>query len=302
MRMETGFPRLGIALGGGAARGWAHIGVLRALAEHDIEPAVVCGTSVGALIGGIFAAGKLVDFERWVVRLTRRDVLSLADFTMAGGGAIRGQRLMDLYRQHIQDVAVEDLPVTYAAVATDLNTGAEVWLQQGSLLTAIRASISLPGLLTPVYVEGRLLADGGLVNPVPVNLCRALGADLVIGVDLNSNRLNRSRHRSAGEAPRVVKDPSWLTRLGNYLRDDQPDGSEKVEALPRFSRVLAASLQIMQDRISRSRLAGDPPDLLLAPRLGHVDPLDFANGRPTIEEGYNSVRRMMPALQHLLDI
>lgn len=297
--MPSPSPRIGVALGGGASRGWAHIGVLSALSEHGVEPDVVCGTSIGALVGGVYVAGQLAEFERWVSKLTRRDVLALVDFTVGGGGPIRGQRLMDFARQYIEDERIEDLPKPYAAVATDLRTGSEVWLREGSFLTAIRASISVPGLFTPVSLDGRWLADGGLVNPVPVTLCRALGADVVIAVDLNSNRTGRRREQVEVQ-PAVVTERSWQSRITDYLSGPRKAAPENEP--PALSEILSASLYIMQDRISRSRLAGDPPDLLLTPRLQDVDPLDFAAGRSTIEEGYNTVHRMKPALQYILGL
>ena len=166
-------PRLGIALGGGASRGWAHIGVLSELTRNGIEPEIVCGTSIGALVGGIYAAGKLPEFESWVASLTRREVLRLLDVTVSGGGVIAGKRLMDLFERHLGGIAIEELPRRFVAVATDLQAGSEVWLQKGSLLQAIRASISLPAVFTPVLEDGRWLVDGGLVNPLPVSVCRA---------------------------------------------------------------------------------------------------------------------------------
>lgn len=296
-------PRLGIALGSGSARGWAHIGVLSALAEQGIEPDIVCGSSVGALVGAIYVNGQLPEFEQWVGRLTRRGVLGLVDLTVTGrGGAMRGERLMEFYRRHVGDRDIQDLPRRFAAVATDLRTGAEVWLQQGSLVTAIRASISIPGLFTPTLVDGRWLADGALVNPVPVNVCRALGADVVIAVELGRNVAMRT-WRQAEVQPAVVNDRPWLSRLGRLF----PGAGESVveegpaqPPAPRFNQVLLAALEIMEDRISRSRLAGDPPDLLLSPWVDRVDPLEFAGGQATIDEGYACVQRMLPALQHLL--
>lgn len=299
MSTESIQPRIGIALGGGAARGWAHIGVLRALAEHGIEPDIVCGTSIGAMVGGMYAAGKLAEFEDWVTNLNRREVLSLLDFTVFGGGPIAGQRLMDLYRKHLGDIAIEELPRQYAAVATDLNTGSEVWLQHGPLLTAIRASISLPGVFTPVFVRGRWLVDGGLVNPVPVSLCRALGADLVIGVDLNQGLVRAAyRQQDAQIQSAVVRDHSEKSDVSSGQKAEP----EQVAAAkpPNINWVVNASLSIMQDRITRSRLAGDPPDLLLTPRVSHIAWSDFTNSRPAIEEGYNVVQRSIVALRGLL--
>ncbi|HLT47142.1 MAG TPA: patatin-like phospholipase family protein [Rubricoccaceae bacterium] len=291
-------PRLGIALGGGAARGWAHLGVLRALGEHGIEPEVVCGTSIGALVGGFYAAGKHAELEAWVAGLTRRDVVELLDFTMAGGGALGGRRLLELFREHVGEVAIEALPRRYAAVATDLHAGSEVWLQRGSLLTAIRASISIPGVFTPVYSGGRWLVDGGLVNPVPVSLCRALGADLVVGVDLHGGPLGSLQPRAEAEPqPAVVPDRPWRAILPWVAR---AEAGAEAPAPPDVTWVITEAVTIMETRISRSRLAGDPPDLLLIPQVRDVPPLEFSGGRPTIEAGYEVAQRMAPTLRDLL--
>lgn len=286
-------PRVGIALGGGSARGWAHIGVLSALRERGIEPGIVCGTSIGALVGGIYAAGKLEELEAWVRELTRRDVLSLVDLTVGGGGLIGGRRLMELYRRHLGDVSIEELPRRFAAVATDLRGGAEVWLQEGSLLDAIRASISLPGVFTPVQLGGRWLMDGGLVNPIPVNVCRALGAEIVIAVDLHGAALlDTYRDRAAWAKPVFVGDAKGQAEAA---------GDDAMGAgMPGFSRIVQSAVDIMQIRIGRARLAGDPPDILLAPRVLQVQPHEFVGGEGTIEEGRRVVRRMMPALTDLL--
>ncbi|HEX6925281.1 MAG TPA: patatin-like phospholipase family protein [Longimicrobiaceae bacterium] len=305
MAATTPAPVIGIALGGGSARGWAHIGVLAALAERGIEPQIICGTSIGALVGGIYAAGKLGELESWVMQLTRREVLALLDFTLGGGGAIAGKRLIDLYRKHLGDITIEELPRRFAAVATDLGSGSEIWLQEGSLLDAIRASISIPGLFTPVFREGRWLADGGLVNPVPVNLCRVLGAELVIAVDLHGASLQRSSRGGVGPArPAVVRDgadrsPSAATEPSGVDAAQAPASNNSP---PPFGWVVQSAFDIMQIRLSRSRLAGDPPDLLLTPRVLQVPSFEFTRGRSTIEEGRNAVRRMMPALNDLIGL
>ena len=308
-------PRLGIALGGGAARGWAHIGVLSALAENGIEPEIVCGTSIGALVGGVYAAGKLPELESWVAALTRRDVIGLLDFTAAGGGAIGGRKLMQFFGAQVGELHIEELPLKFAAVATDLHTGTEVWLQVGPLLQAIRASLSLPGIFTPVFQDGRWLVDGGLVNPTPVSLCRALGAELVIAVDLHGAGALRPGEAAELETPlsvvQVRTGRSRLSRIFSRRRTppeeeaaagEEREPSPKPPVPPGVASVIATSLDIMQARLSRSRLAGDPPDLLLSPRVRQVPPLDFAGGRPTIEEGYHNVRAMLPALKDLLGI
>lgn len=294
---------LGIALGGGSARGWAHIGVLSALEDEGISPEIVCGTSIGALVGGIYAAGKLGELAEWVGSLTRREVFGLVDLTVGGGGMISGRRLMELYRQHLGDIAIEQLPKRYAAVATDLRTGAEVWMQEGPLLGAIRASISIPGLFTPVLRGGRWLVDGALVNPVPVNLCRALGAELVIAVDLQGGPVMGTQGPTPSESqPAVVRGGSgWRALSRRFSRSGSEEGEPAEPSPPGVNAVIATSLDIMQARLSRSRLAGDPPDLLLTPRVRQLPPLEFAGGQPTIEEGYDVVRRMLPALRDLLD-
>jgi NTE family protein len=295
-------PRLGVALGGGSARGWAHIGVLSALEEEGIGADIVCGTSIGALVGGIYAAGKLGALAEWVGSLTRREVFGLVDLAVGGGGMISGRRLMELYRQHLGDVAIEQLPKRFAAVATDLRTGAEVWLQEGSLLAAVRASISIPGLFTPVLRGGRWLVDGALVNPVPVNLCRALGAELVIAVDLLGPGTG-AHVPTPSDSPAVVRGGSGWRAFSRRFSRAPSEAAEPAEpAPPGMNAVIATSLDIMQARISRSRLAGDPPDLLLAPRVRQLSPLEFADGQPTIDEGYDVVRRMLPALRDLLDM
>jgi len=289
-------PRIGIALGGGAARGWAHIGVLKALEDLGIRPDVICGTSIGALVGGIAAAGKLHELTDWVTTLGRREVLGLVDFSIGGGGVIGLHRLMRLYRERIGDPQIEELSVGFAAVATDLSSWAEVWLRSGSMLSAIRASIAIPGVFTPVRRDGRWLVDGGLVNPVPVSVCRALGADIVLAVDLQ-----------VGPGMRTNDDDAGALSSGVVIQNSHGDADatttdeieEESKDAPTFTHVVVTALDIMQYRIGRSRLAGDPPDLLLTPRVGSINPLVFTDGQPTIDEGYDTVRRMSGALRYI---
>ena len=188
--------RIGLALGSGSARGWAHVGVIRALLRAGIEPDLVCGTSIGALVGAAYAAGEIDRFEPWVASLTRQQVMSLLDLRLSAGGMIEGRKLVEYFRARFDDPGIDKLPRPFACVATELDSGREVWLRDGPVIDAVRASISLPGLLTPMQRDGRLLVDGGLVNPVPVSLCRAMGADVVIAVDLNWDLVGR-RTRAA---------------------------------------------------------------------------------------------------------
>ena len=183
-------PRIGLALGSGSARGWAHFGVIRALEESGIRPDIVCGTSIGALVGAAYAAGELDRFERWVLGLGVKEVVGLMDLSLTPG-LLRGERLMAFLRQSWPDRPIEQLRLPFAAVATELHNGAEIWLRTGSTLDAVRTSIAMPGLFAPVHSDGMLLVDGGLVNPVPVSVARAMGADIVIAVDLASDILGR---------------------------------------------------------------------------------------------------------------
>lgn len=171
MGTEHKRPRIGLALGSGSARGWAHIGVIRALEQAGVRPDIVCGTSIGALVGAAYVAGELDRLESWILKLRIADVLGFMDFSV-GSGVVKGDRLIDFFRRGVVDRPIEELAVPFAAVATSLRTGAEVWLRSGSMLDAVRASISLPGIFAPARWEGSLLVDGGLANPVPVSLAR----------------------------------------------------------------------------------------------------------------------------------
>ncbi len=302
---------IGLALGSGAARGWAHIGVLRELLKAGIEPDVVCGTSIGALVGAAYVNDSLDALENWVRRLTRRDVIHYMNFELLGrGGLATMERLLAFLRQLLGDAQIEQLPKPYAAVATDLKSGREVCIEQGSLLDAVRASAALPGLFTPMRYDETWLVDGGLVNPVPVSVCRALGVELVIAVDLNTGLVGR---RIAGKERETDSEETLLvTALGGLAGQITASLKRGTDSLvgqlrrthpemPHLFEVMAGSLNIMQDRITRSRMAGDPPDVLLLPRLRQLALLEFDRAAEAIEEGKQSVKRMLPALEPLLD-
>ncbi|MFT3778626.1 MAG: patatin-like phospholipase RssA [Ottowia sp.] len=298
-------PVIGLALGSGSARGWAHIGVLRALTAAGIRPDVVCGASVGAIVGAAYAAGELDRFEQWVLGMDRRAVMSYMDFSL-GSGVLKGERLVSFMRAHFGDRPIEALPMRFAAVATALHSGDEVWLREGSVADAVRASFALPGLFTPVWREGRLLVDGGLVNPVPVSLARALGAEVVIAVDLNSDKLGRYFHAapSATDAPAAPGAPrgAWVQSLQHGLGALWPRGApahaaEEPPPLPSLMEVLASSIQVMQVRITRSRMAGDPPEAAIAPRLAQLGLLDFHRAREAIDAGRAAAEAVLPLLR-----
>jgi len=297
---ESRKPRIGLALGSGSARGWAHVGVIRALEQAGIKPDFVCGTSVGALVGAAYAAGELDSFEAWLRELGITGVISLMDVGM-NGGMIKGKRLMDFVRRSFVDRPIEELEIPFAAVATSLHTGAEVWLREGSTVEAVRASIALPGLFTPVMYNGQLLVDGGLVNPVPVSLARAMGADIVIAVDLNSDLVNR--HLREEPEPDVTNTElgEWLRKIQVNLGSLMPDSKNNHPELPSMLDVMASSINIMQVRITRSRMAGEPPDVIVSPRLAHLGLLDFHRSRDAIPEGKRAMEVELAAVKSLLN-
>jgi NTE family protein len=291
---------VGLALGSGSARGWAHVGVIRALEQAGIRPDLVCGTSIGALVGAAYAAGELERLEQWVLGLGFKDVVAFMDVSLSSG-LLKGERLMDFFRRNFADRPLEELAMPFAAVATSLRTGAEVWLRHGSTLDAVRASIALPGLFAPALREGSVVVDGGLVNPVPVSLARAMGADVVIAVDLGSDILGRHlRAHPPVEAP-AGEVAEWIRKLQGNLGALIPAHLPDEPKMPSMLDVLTTSINIMQVRISRSRMAGEPPDLVVAPRLAHFGLLDFHRAKEAIEEGKRAVERVahnLPALSN----
>ena len=260
----------------------------------------MCGTSIGALVGAAYAAGELERLERWVTGLAWTDVLKLVDVTWRGG-LIKGQKLFDFFREHFRDRELTALAVRYGAVATDLGTGREVWLREGKVLEAVRASIAMPGIFTPVERDGALLVDGGLVNPVPVSMCRALGAEIVIAVDLGWAKLGRRRSRNNSQeetrVPDWIERISWLTRLVG-----ESAAEEERESAPSILETLMASIDIMQVRLARSRLAGEPADVLIAPLLPDFATMEFHRAREAVAEGRKSVDRMAPMLEQAMEI
>jgi NTE family protein len=293
-------PRVALALGGGAARGWAHVGVIRALEKAGIRADMVCGTSIGSLVGAAFAAGELDRFERWVRAMRISDVVGFMDLSL-GGGLLKGERVMEFFRRNFVDHPIEDLAMPFGAVATALHTGEEVWLRSGSTVDAVRASIALPAFLTPVVRDGAVLVDGGLVNPVPVSLARAMGAELVIAVDLNSDRIANRPGESAetSEPDSIVGE--WMRKLQENLGGLFPPKPADQYKLPSMQEVLFSSIDIMQDRITRSRLVAEPPDCIVSPRLAHLNIFDFHRANEAIEEGDRAVQAVLPALQARID-
>jgi NTE family protein len=295
-------PTIGLALGSGASRGWSHIGVIKALLRAGIEPDIVSGTSVGAIIGGSYVAGNLEKLEDWVLGSTRSDVLRFFDIGFSQTGFVDTERLSWFLHNYVaaEDQHIEDLPKKYTAVSTDLDTGREVWFTEGGIADAVRASMALPGLFPAVRNDQRWLVDGGLVNPVPVTPCRALGADIVIAVNLNSGKVGK-RNGTTEESPPAERRgvlSSFKQQAKQYSSSIFPNHVEKDEA-PGLFYAIANSVNIVQDRITRSRLAGDPADILLSPRLPHIGMLEFHRATEAIKEGEACVQRALAEIGQL---
>jgi NTE family protein len=299
-------PRIGLALGSGASRGWSHIGVIKALVAEGIEPDVICGTSVGAMIGGSYVSGNLEKLEYWVLASTRSDVLRFFDINFSQSGFVDTSRLTWFLNSYVaaENQRIEDTRVKFAAVSTDLDTGREVWLTKGGIADAVQASMAMPGLFPAVCIDHCWLVDGGLVNPVPVSVCHALGADVVIAVNLNAGIVGKRNHVNNKKTALENKDNDKGV-LGNIKQQAReysnaifPDHDERNEA-PGFVHAIANSINIFQDRITRSRLAGDPADVLLSPKVSHIGMLEFHRAAEAIEEGELCVQRALAEIRTL---
>lgn len=293
-------PTIGLALGGGAARGFAHIGVIRALEAHGIVPDVIVGTSIGAVVGGCYAAKEMDNLETWARTLTVRGVLGYLDISLSGSGLIGGGHLAARLEAGLKESRVEDLPIRFAAIATEFNTGHEIWLTHGRLSEALRASYSLPGIFPPVRIGGRWLVDGALVNPVPVSAARALGARLVIAVNLNSDLFGRGTI-IANHGPDENDIAPEPPKANGFRRMFSGERSLRRQFFGRRGRpglptVMVEAFNVMQDRITRARLAGDPPDVLISPRLGNIGWFDFHRAAEAMETGSEATTKALDAV------
>jgi len=302
----SGRPAIGLALGGGAARGFAHIGVLQTLLAHGLKPDVIAGTSMGAVIGGCYAAGVLDSFAEWARSLTRRSILGYLDVSLSGSGLISGGRLARRLEDKIGRTKIEDLGLRFAAIATEIETGHEVWLTRGRLLEALRASYALPGVFKPVRVGGRWLVDGALVNPIPVSAARALDARLVIGVSTNADTFGRGTtiYSHGDDDDTTARDEAapeqrWRGKLSaqRFLKR-QLIGSEGRPGLP---TVMIEAYNVMQDRIARARLAGDPADIMITPRLGDIGMFDFHRADEAIRIGAAGAERALATIEEAIE-
>ena len=296
--------RIGLALGSGASRGWSHIGVIKALLAEGVEPHVVCGTSVGAMIGGSFVAGNLEKLEEWVLGSSRSDVLRFFDIKLTQSGFVDTDRLTWFLNSYVasENQRIEDMPIKYAAVSTDLDTGREVWFTHGGVADAVRASMAMPGLFPAVQNDERWLVDGGLVNPVPVSVCHALGAEAVIAVNLNAGIVGK--RDDANQEVASLEDKGVLSNIKQQAKEYSdsifPSRDKKNEA-PGLFHAIGNSINIFQDRITRSRLAGDPADVVLSPKVSHIGMLEFHRAAEAIEAGELCVRRALAEIHALTE-
>lgn len=300
---------IGLALGSGIARGWAHIGVIRALEKAGIRPDIICGTSIGAVVGGTYVAGKLDRIEEWARGMTQRRLFKFLDLGLTGGGLLSGQKLAAELNNALGMQEIQSLERRFVAVTTELATGHEIWLRQGHVVEAMRASYALPGIFTPVKIEGRWLVDGALVNPVPVSTCRAFGARLVIAVNLNADIFGMGTIRKGDRletATELDEENSEARTLiagaGRTSRFALRQLLSTAKGAPGLTTVMFGAFNIVQDRLARSRLAGDPPDVLVNPPVAHIGLLDFHRAAETIALGEEAMRQMLPTIKEALDV
>jgi NTE family protein len=293
---------IGLALGSGSSRGWSHIGIINALAELDIIPDIVCGTSIGSLVGAAYATDNMDALESWARSLTKLDVARFMEINISLTGFVNTERFHEFLNQYIADdeKLIEDLPKVLATVSTDLETGREIWQSSGSLIQAVWASMALPGLFPPIRQNNRWLVDGGLVNPVPVSVCRALGADIVIAVNLNGDivgkrfsRIVPGKKQNGGVSEKITELVKEYTNLSFF-------NSSNSEQPPGLLDAIAGSVNITQDRITRSRMAGDPPDIVFSPKLSNIGLLELYRAEEAINEGRKCVQRKLQEIEYVL--
>lgn len=304
--------KVGIALGSGSARGWAHIGVLQALKELGIEPDIVAGCSIGAFVGAAYASDQLDVLEEWSKTLTWKEIISFFDVSLSKGGLIQGKKLFKFIREKAGDPDINSLSKKFGAVATELDTGREVWIRDGLLFDSVRASVALPGLIAPSKYKNKWLIDGGLINPVPVSLCRAMGADVVIAVNLNGDLMKKTAKtielNAIATELNKSDEPSFFERLSTPLKlgiDKQKNILiaklfTQNDITPSVFDVMASSINIMQDRITRSRMVGDVPEIILTPKLSQLGLMEFDKAEIAIEEGRASVERAKATIKEML--
>ncbi len=292
--------KIGLVLGAGAAKGWAHIGVLQTLIDFGLKPDIICGTSMGALVGASYATGHLASLEKIARSLTKTRVLRYFDISFVGGGLIEGRWIADFFKGNLEDISIDKVTPEFGAVATELHSGRETWLTSGSIIDAVRASIAIPGLLTPIKLNGQWLVDGALVNPLPVSLCRALGADIIIGVSLSGDFISRPQRFAQSELTKMDQmavRSNWLKWLSHGIPGGLVSRESSISKIgknddrdrPGYIDVVSEVFFIVTDFVARVRLAADPVDLLIVPRTENIGLMDFHRAEEAIRAGHQSV-------------
>ncbi|KQW47851.1 esterase [Nocardioides sp. Root1257] len=288
--------RVALVLGSGGARGYAHIGAIAEIESRGHEVVAVAGSSMGALVGGLYVAGGLDEYTAWARTLTSSGVVRLLDPKWSAGGAIGAGRIFAEVERIAGERLIEELPIPFTAVATDLRARREVWFQRGPLVSAVRASIAIPGVITPVVMNGRLLADGGLMNPIPIEPTAASAADLTVAISLQGERDAREQSTPAREPA----EPTWREELVERVR--RTVGREKEAPDPledlRISDVVGLSMDAMQGLVSRYRMAGLPPDVLVTVPVSAARSLDFHRANEMIELGQRLTAEALDASGH----
>lgn len=296
---------IGLALGSGSSRGWSHIGIIKALAELGITPSVVCGTSIGAMVGASYVNNNMENLEEWALSLTKYKLAKFFDINLGLNGFVDIRRFHNFLNEYVasDEALIENCDKRFAAVATDLETGREVWLTKDSIIEAVWASMSMPGLYPAIRNHNRWLVDGGLVNPVPVSTCRALGADIVIAVNLNGDLMGRHTKMPKTLSPSTptIHPVYRLTELVKEYSSALFSNTEVDHQPPGLLDAIAGSINITQDRITRSRLAGDPADIVFTPKLANIGLLEVYRAKEAIEGGKACVQRMLPEINRILE-
>ncbi len=307
--------KVGLVLGSGSSRGWAHIGVIEALQDAGIPIHLVAGCSVGGFVGAIFASGGLEQLKRYVMDMDGESMFSFSDLTLIRSGLLDGdKKLRELFCMHSDKKDFNELEIPLKVVAADMHSGDQVVLDSGDLLKALRASMSYPGLFAPTFHKNRWLIDGGVVDPVPVGVARAMGADIVIAVNLDSELVSRRRHEKfsavSEQKPPQIKNEirnEFLSKLASRyeamektIRDRLELQKKKEPSPPGTREVINAAIQLMQDRITRVNFAVNPSDILIKPRLGDLKMLDYDQVEHAIEEGYIATQSKIDDIKMLL--
>jgi NTE family protein len=313
--------KIGLVLGSGGARGWAHFGVLRALDEAGIQPGIITGASAGAMVGAFYAAGRIRDLHDLASGLKWKDVVYyLSDISRTRSGLVDGRRIRDVFRGVLGHLTIEELGIPFAAVATDVRSGQAVMLRTGDLVDAVRASISLPGIFSPVERDGRMLVDGGLVEPVPIGAARDMGADVIIAVNVlgtvvkSVTTSKRATSAHAVPAARPALPDTWKAGRNQSLVEKLREATGRIDVgatlrqLPWLKRgkhmhlldVISNSIRIMEIQIAEASLQRDKPDILIRPKIGDVGILEFQSTQVSERAGYEAAKALLPKIREVI--